>query len=1016
MNFPLPLLLLTLGLPAATCAAAGVAVPRPTAVTDEPFTGKVLDENGVGLPGVTVRVKGGTAGTATDGDGVFALPPVPETTTLLISYVGYKTQEVKVGRTGRLTIRLAPAQGQLNEVVVVGYGTQQRKNLIGAITKVDPAETKEIPVGSFDAQLQGKVSGVQISSGSGVPGGAVNVRVRGATTINGSNTPLYVVDGVFINNNSLQTISTGGKASSPIADLSPADIESIEVLKDADATALYGSRGANGVILVTTKRGNFNQKPRVTLNVSEGWAKAAKLWNLATGPEHATLVNENWLNTTGTPAHTFENRPYRPVAQGGRGLPEEQLTYDRLGQVFRTARLQNYDASVSGGNAASRYYLGGGFTNQESILRPIAFQRANFKLNLDQQLSDKVQLGASNTFTRTYRNEGRAGDGPAGGLLQAALHTPTIVSPYDANGQLVGRASFDNVELLVANYDVNSTSLRYIGNIYADVQVLPNLKFRTSLGVDYNNYDEQEYWNTLLIAGAGVGGLATSSVSQYTSLLNENTLTYRQQLGKHRLGMVVGNGLQGDTYHRTFAQGTGFPNNFFKEISAASVTSSTENWSGYRMASFFGRVDYNYDDRYLLNVSFRADGSSRFGAANQWGYFPSVGAAWRIKQESFLQDVKALSDLKLRASYGITGNQNGIGNFAARGLWSGGANYQGSAGIAPQQLGNDNLRWEQTSQANVGLDVGFFDNRLTLEVNAYYKYTKNGLIQLTEPATTGFSSYWSNAVEISNKGLEFTVNTVNFRSAGNGFNWTTNFNIASNANNIEQLATPAQYGSRNLILQQQGHPLYSFWVYKQLYVDPQTGNAVYDDVDQDGKITAADRQIVGSIWPKFFGGFTNSFSYKGFDANVLVSFQYGNKVYNHNRFFGEGGGARDEARVIFASNLARWQKPGDVTDVPRPDGINVNNYLDGGSRWLEDASFVRLRNVSLGYTLPETLTRGLLGGTVRLYAQATNLVLLTKYSGLDPESAASSDANQQGIDLGTPPQPRSVQVGVNATF
>jgi TonB-linked SusC/RagA family outer membrane protein len=1015
MKFPLPMLLLTLGLPAATPAAHGATGFLPALVADGPLTGKVLDENGTGLPGVTVRVKGTAAGTATDDQGNFTLAAVPADATLLISYVGYKQQEVKANRTGSMTVRLLPTQGQLNEVVVVGYGTQQRKNLIGSIAKVDPSDTKELPVGSFDAQLQGKVSGVQISSSTGVPGEAVNVRVRGATTINGSNNPLYVVDGVFINNNSLQTISTGGKATSPIADINPSDIESVEVLKDADATALYGARGANGVILVTTKRGNFNQKPKVSLDVSQGWAKAAKLWDLATGPEHATLVNENWLNTTGSPAHTFANRPYRPVSEGGRGLPEEQPTFDRLSQVFRTARVQNYDVSVSGGNATSRYYLGGGYTKQESILRPIDFQRANFKLNLDQKLSDKVQIGVSNTFTRTYRNEGRAGDGPAGGLLQAALHTPTLLSPYDESGRLVSRASFDNVQLLIDNYDVNSTSLRYIGNLYGDVQVLPNLKFRTSLGVDYNNYDEKEYWNTLLIAGAGVGGLATSSIAQYTSLLNENTLTYRQQWGKHRVGVVVGQGLQADTYHRTFAQGTGFPNNSFKEISAASVTSSTENWTGYRLASFFGRVDYNFDDRYLLNVSFRADGSSRFGAANQWGYFPSVGAAWRVKQESFLQDVRWLSDLKLRASYGLTGNQNGIGNFAARGLWSGGTNYLGGAGIAPQQLGNENLKWEQTSQANVGLDLGFLDNHITLEFNAYYKYTKNGLIQLTEPATTGFSSYWSNGVEISNKGLEFALNTVNLRSAS-GLNWTTNFNIASNANNIEKLATPIQFGSRNLILQQQGHPLYSFWVYKQLYVDPQTGNAVYDDVDKDGKITAADRQIGGSIWPKFFGGLTNTFTYKGFDANVLVSFQYGNKVYNHNRFFGEGGGARDDARVIFASNLARWQKPGDVTDVPKPDGINVNNYLDGGSRWLEDGSFVRLRNVSVGYTLPETLTKHLLGGTVRLYTQGTNLVLLTKYTGLDPESASSSDANQQGIDLGTPPQPRSWQVGVNATF
>ncbi|WP_324678428.1 TonB-dependent receptor [Hymenobacter sp. GOD-10R] len=1014
MKSLVPLILLAVGLPALAHGTAAPNAPYFHLAATGPITGKVLDENGAALPGVTVRVKGTTAGTTTNQDGTFTLSETPENATLIFSFIGYKSQEVTPGRDGSLIVRLAPNQGQLNEVVVVGYGTQQRKNLTGSIVKVDPSDTKDIPVGSFDAQLQGKVSGVQISSNSGVPGQATNVRVRGATTINGSNTPLYVVDGVFMNNNSLQTISTGGKASSPIADLNPADIENIEVLKDADATALYGARGANGVILVTTKRGNFNQKPKISLNASEGWAKAAKLWDLATGPEHATLVNENWLNTTGTTPHTSENRPYRPVSQGGRGLPEEQPTYDRLSQVFRTARLQNYDLSVSGGSASTRYYIGGGYTKQESILRPIDFQRASFKVNLDQQISDKVQIGVSNSFSRTYRNEGRAGDGPAGGLLQAALHTPTLLSPYDANGQLVGRASFDNVELLVNNYDVNSTSLRYIGNLYGDVQLLPNLKFRTSFGVDYNNYDESEYWNTFLIAGAGVGGLATSSVSQYTSLLNENTLTYRQQFGKHGLGIVVGNGLQSDTNGRTFAQGTGFPNNSFKEISAASVTSSTQNWSGYRLASFFGRADYNFNDRYLLNVSFRTDGSSRFGKSNQWGYFPSVGAAWRIKQENFLQNVHVLSDLKLRASYGLTGNQNGIGNFAARGLWNGGSNYLGSAGIAPQQLSNPDLKWEQTSQANIGLDVAFFDGRLGLEFNAYRKYTKNGLIQLTEPATTGFSSYWANAVEVSNKGVEFALNSVNIRKEQ--FTWNTNFNIASNVNNIEKLATPTKFGSRDLILQQQGSPLYSFWLYEQLYVDPQTGNAVYRDVDSDGKITAADRHIVGNIWPKFFGGLTNSITYKGFDANVLLSFQYGNKVYNHNRFFGEGGGARDEARVIFASNLKRWQKPGDVTDVPKPDGINVNNYLDGGSRWLEDGSFLRLRSLSLGYTIPERLTKRLLGGSVRVYAQGTNLFLLTKYTGLDPESASSSDANQQGIDLGTPPQPRSLQVGINATF
>jgi TonB-linked SusC/RagA family outer membrane protein len=432
------------------------------------------------------------------------------------------------------------------------------------------------------------------------------------------------------------------------------------------------------------------------------------------------------------------------------------------------------------------------------------------------------------------------------------------------------------------------------------------------------------------------------------------------------------------------------------------------------LASFFGKADYNYAGKYLIDFSVRADGSSRFGNQRKWGYFPSVGAGWRIKQENFLRDVQWLTDLKLRSSVGITGNQNGIGNFASQGLWTGGASYQGSAGIAPQQLGNADLQWERTRQFNIGVDASVVNSRVSVELNYYNKYTSNGLLQLALPAATGFSGYWSNAAEISNKGFEFVLNTVNIRKGG--FNWTTSFNVAQNVNKIEKLPNPLRYGSRDLILLQQGTPLYSFWVYKELGVNPETGNVVYDDVNKDGQITVADRQILGSIWPKFFGGLTNNITYKGFDANLFFSFQYGNKIYNHNRFFGEGGGARDAARVILASNNDRWQKPGDITDTPRPDGVNVNNYRDGGSRWLEDGSFLRLRSLNVGYTIPKTITKRIGAESLRVYVSGTNLFLLTKYTGLDPESSASSDQNQQGIDLGTPPQPRGVQVGINISL
>jgi len=984
------------------------------------LSGKVTDaKTKEAIIGATVTIKGTSTGVSTDVNGDFTLKTTQKAPfTLIFTYVGYKRQEIEVFEAEPLNVALVENKGlKLNEVVVVGYSTQERKNLIGSVSKINPGDVQSIPVGSVDAQLQGKVAGVQISSPTGVPGETVNVRVRGATSINADNDPLYVVDGVFINSNSLQTIGTGGKATSPIADINPADIQSIEILKDAEATALYGSRGANGVILITTKRGSFEQKPKVNVNVTHGWAKAVKLWDLTTGPEHAQLVNEWWINTgKDTPSlnRTFENRPFRPVSEGGRGLPEEQQTYDRLSEAFRTAQLASYDISLVGGTKSTKYYIGGGYNSQEAILKPITFNRASFKVNLDQKVNEKVLVGVSNTFTRTYRNQARAGDGPQGGLLQAALHTPTYLSPYNEQGVLVGRAGFDNLTLLLENYDVNSTSLRYIGNLFAEAEILPNLRFRTSWGVDYNNYDESEYWNTFLLLGAQ-GGLATSSITQFSSWLNEQTLTYRTRFNnKHSFGVIVGNTLQSDELNRTYAEGRGFANNSFKVISSAATTTSSQSWSKSNLASFFAKLDYGFDNKYLINFSLRADGSSRFGAERKWGYFPAVGAAWRIKQEEFLKNTNVISDLKLRASYGIVGNQNGIGNFAAQGLWTGGAPYQGNPGIAPQQLANPDLRWERTNQFNIGVDVAFLDGRIAFDLNYYNKYTRDGLLLLALPSTTGFANYWSNAAEISNKGFEFNLNTINIQR--NDFTWSTNFNIAQNKNNIEKLENPLRYGSRDLILQQQGSPLYSFWVYKQLSVDPQTGNVIYEDVNKDGKITVDDRQIVGSIWPKFFGGITNTITYKGFDVSAFLAFQYGNKIYNHNKFFGEGGGARDAARIIFASNNARWQKPGDVTDVPRPDGININNYRDGGSRWLEDGSFLRLRSLNVGYTIPKRITNRLKVDALKVFVNGTNLFLVTKYTGLDPESSSSSGQNEQGIDLGTPPQPRSVQIGLNLTL
>ncbi|WP_240155138.1 TonB-dependent receptor [Chitinophaga sp. Cy-1792] len=1000
------------------------------------LSGKVIDaKTSQPLEGATVHIKGTTHEVQTNQQGDFFFRTGQKVPVVyIISVIGYQLKEIYVDKANAGNIPLSELTQQLNDVVVVGYGTQKRRDLTSAISSVKGAEVTSVPVASFDAQLQGRAAGVQINSNTGVPGDAVFVRVRGTTSINADNNPLYIVDGVFINNTSLQSVNTGGRSTSVLADLNPADIENIEVLKDASATAIYGSRGANGVIIITTKHGSFNSKPKLNVDVSGGTAWAPKLWDLTTGPQHATLINEFYTNSladakaAGDAAGIakYSYLPFRAktdnpnASPAPRGLPSEQQTYDRLGEVFHNASLQNYNLSLSGGNKETKYYMGGGYSRQGSILQPMWFDRVSFKLNLDQRLNDRITVGTSNSFSRSYRNQGRSGDGPQGGLLQAALHTPTYLPEVNADGTPARWAGFDNVQVLINNYDVNTTSLRYIGNIYADANILPDLKFRTTFSLDYNNYNESEYWNNLTQLGAApTNGLATSAITSNTAWINEQTLSYRKQVATgHFLGVLIGNTIQSNTIAVTSAQGTGFASNSYKDISSAAIRTSGQTWTKVNLASFFSRIDYNYAGKYYLEASIRADGSSKFGQDSRWGYFPAVGASWRIKEEKFLKDDNRISDLKIRASYGVTGNQAGIDNFASQGLWSGGWGYpDGSTGdqpgTAPQQLSNQHLQWERTSQANAGLDLGLFDGRISLTADVYYKYTSNVLLRLPVQGSTGFSSFNSNAGEISNKGYELGINSVNITNKD--FTWNTNFSISGNTNRIEKLPTPIYQYNRDWIIMQQGAPMYSFWLYKQLGVDSKTGDVIFEGA-QNGKLPVSARKVMGNAMPKFFGGISNTFSYKGFDLSVLFSYQYGNNVYNLNKFFGEGGGTRDANRVLFADQLNRWQKPGDVTDVPRLTAYGLNYTVDQNSRFLEDGSFLRLKTVTLSYTVPKSVSQHLRIHQLRVYVIGSNLWLLTKYTGPDPEANVTSIQTVQGLDLGTPPQPRSVQAGVNLTL
>ncbi|QES89691.1 SusC/RagA family TonB-linked outer membrane protein [Rhizosphaericola mali] len=1004
-------------------------IPLPT--INSVLEGKITDSRShIPLDGVSVNIKGTTNQSITNEEGKFILRTGQKFPYILqVNYIGYKSLELTINQS-TINIELVAINQVLSDVVVVGYGTQKRSSLVGAISTIDPEQNRNLPVASIDAQLQGMAAGLQINSNTGVPGDAVFVRVRGTTSINAGNDPLYIIDGVFLNNTSLQTVNTGGRATSPLADISSADIESVEVLKDASATAIYGSRGANGVIIITTKHGHFNARPLVTADISHGLAWAPKLWDLTTGEQHAELINEFYVNSYADALASnnaagitkYKNLPFsgsvlNPGASTNRGAPDLQKTYNRLGELFRTGQLSNYDLSIQGGNDKTRYYIGANYLSQEADIKPVSFNRGSFKVNIDQKVSNRVTIGTSNILSRSYRNQARAGDGPQGGLLQSALHTPTYLPEVNTDGTPARWAGFDNLEVLLNNYNVHTTSLRYVGNVYADAELFKNLRFRTSWSIDYNSYNESEYWNDKTQLGASpTNGLATSSITQNSSWINEQTLSYKLQSKLSTFDFLIGNSLISNITQNTSAQGTGFPNNSYTQISSASTVTGGQSWTKGNLASYFSRIGYNYLSKYFLEVSLRADGSSKFGANNRWGYFPSVGASWRLKQEDFLKNVDFLSDLKLRFSYGIAGNQNGIDNYAALGLWSGGAGYPDNstsgdkAGTAPQQVANPDLKWERTAQTNIGMNMGFLHNRLTIEFNLYSKITTNLLLAQPVAASTGFSTYTSNSGKISNKGYEFSINSTNIQTKD--FSWNTILNFAGNKNRIITLETPITAYNRDWIRMQQGSPMYSFWLYKQLRVDPQTGNSEFQDVNNDGTITVADRQILGNAMPTFFGGLSNTLTYKRFDFNFLVNFQYGNKIFNLNRFFGEGGGTRDANRVLFASQLKRWQKVGDITDVPRLTAYGNNYTLEQNSRFLENGSFARLQTLTLGYTIPSSIVNKIGLNKIRFYFTGSNLFLITKYTGPDPEVNVTGNQNIQGLDLGTPPQPRTVQLGI----
>ncbi len=991
------------------------------------LTGIVIhEETGQPLEGVSILPRGGKGGATTREDGSFSLQLPSGVKFLLFSATGYEEEEVPVSGPGPITVTLKPSTRQLDDIVITGYSVQNKKFIAGAITTVSASDIKDIPASSFNQLLQGKAAGVTVTSNSGVPGGGITFRVRGNNSINASVEPLYIIDGIFISNtNQIQTGLGGQTQSNPLADINPSDIESITILKDANATAIYGSLGANGVVLVTTKRGKLNSRGRITANAAQGWSSAIKKFEAVTGPQLAELVNESVINTA------IDNRQDPAAVTLPFPDPAGVPTYDRNSDLFRVAKTDNFEVAAQGGTQHSTYYASLGYLKQQSIVKPSDFERYSARLNYDNHITRNFKLGTTVSLTRTWRNVSSNDNNPRG-VINSAIFPRSNVPVYNEDGTFNRAGSFDNHIALIENIGNDAVAWRTIGSIYGELNLAPGLKFRSSLNIDNSDVYENNYYNTLIVAGLASNGSAASYLSKSFVLTSEQLLTYIKTVGssgRHNINALLGNTVNKVLHQNTAATGQGFATNSITAISDAATKSGSSSRSEANLVSFFGKASYTLDGKYTIDGSLRADASSRFGADSRWGYFPSGGITWRAGEETFIKDLGIFDELKFRASAGLSGNQNGIGSYAALGIWSSGFNYLETAGTAPTQLENRNLTWETTRQVDLGFEFGILRNRLSFSVDYYNKYTYDLLLSVPVPSRSGFSTYLQNYGAVRNKGFELTAHSVNI-SRGD-FSWTTDFNIAFNNNKIEKLASDIALGAsgRNVSILREGHPVNSFQLYRQLYVDSETGNAVYEDVNKDGIITSADRQIVGNALPNYTGGLTNHITYKNFEFNFFFYFQQGNKIMNMRDFFLVHGGTQNFIGFI-PRQLERWQQPGDVTDIPRlttyrgninENGGAANNY--GGqvanlsSRYLEDGSFIRLRNVSLSYNVPSAIAEKLRTQSVKAYVQVANLLTLTRYGGLDPEvSAQSSNQNTAGYDWATVPQPRTVQVGLTVSF
>ena len=989
---------------------------------EKTVSGTVTDNTGP-LPGVSVLIKGTNTGTETNFDGNFTIK-VQQGNVLVFSFLGMKTIERTIGGESIINVQLTEDANVLDEVVVVAYGTSSVREKTGSIGVLKADVIKDIPVVSFQNTLQGNVSGVLVGSTSGQPGAFPSVRIRGSGSLNAGNNPLYVIDGIPVTSGDISDF--GASTGNVMSTLNPADIESLTVLKDAASASLYGSRAANGVILITTKKGKQG-KTSYTFKTTTGISEIA-MPNVGRrsvdGDTFRELSRESLYNL-------FFYEQGRPEADSN-SLADQYLEslfpipaqgYTNWEDIlFKTGDIQTYDISARGGNEKTRFFASASFTEQEAVIYESGFKRYSFRTNLEHTSSDKVKFGINNYlgFTKQTRVPDQAGYFANPNYGWISLYTP-LDAVRDANGDLLPniQGSFPNPLYERSRTLTTTETIRITLSPWVEYMILPELRFKTSNSLDFISNDDDQYWSPSSNDG-GPNGFRYKSRNFYTTMTSSNTLNYFNTFNeKHNVDVLVGTEYTKTNRKDFNGSASGFPNDALKDFgTAASYDGIDDSNVDDAILSAFSRVKYDYDGKYFISGSVRRDGSSRLSKDKRWGTFWSISGAWDISKENFLNDVEFINFLKVRSSYGTSGTRpSSLTGFL--GLYGFSAKYNGETAAFPSQLANPNLTWETNENFDVGLDFGFLDNKISGSVDYYHRTTKDLLQSVPIPATTGFTSTLQNIGEMVNKGFEVSLTSRNFDSEE--FKWSTTFTGAHNSNEITKLYNGDEIQTFPYMLRV-GHSRYSFYLRESAGVDPATGRQQWykNTTDADGNITSgreittsssqARSTIVGKWDPDFVGGLRNTFNYKNFDLNVMFNYTIGGQVYDADAYRTRHDG-RFPTRAIIQDQVDRWQKPGDISKNPIRIYGNSTNSNFQSSRRLEDASYVRLKNVTLGYNLPKDIVGK--GGldNVRLYVTGTNLWTWAKQDLFDPELTGIGGQSSPAV-----PPVKTFTIGANINF